>query len=372
MAEIQPIVMPKWGLAMQEGMLATWHVAEGQEVTKGQEIADIETSKIANTFESPVSGPLRRRLVGEGETVLVGALLAVVAEPSVADDAIEAFVADFQASFAASAVEALADKGPEPEFVEAGGRRLRYLKVGDAGGAPALFIHGFGGDLNNWLFNQPALAETRTTFAVDLPGHGGSSKDVGPGDVGALTAAVSGFLAAKGIARAHLIGHSLGGAISLDLAVNHPEFVASVTAVAPAALGPEISMEYIDGFIGTSRARKLRSILEMLVCDPNLVTNDMVEDVLKYKRLDGVDAALNAIAAACFAGGRQSLELTARLGEIRVPVRVVWGREDRILPVSHSQGLPASVKVSVIEGAGHLVHMEKAGEVNDLIARHVA
>ena len=115
MAEIQPIVMPKWGLAMQEGMLAAWHVAEGQDVTKGQEIADIETSKIANAFESPVAGPLRRRLVGEGETVLVGALLAVVADASISDDAIEAFVTDFQANFAASAAESAADTGPEPD-----------------------------------------------------------------------------------------------------------------------------------------------------------------------------------------------------------------------------------------------------------------
>ena len=52
-------------------------------------------------------------------------------------------------------------------------------------------------------------------------------------------------------------------------------------------------MEYIDGFIGSSRGRKLKSVLEMLVYDPALVTGDMVEDVLKYKRLDGVDAALN-------------------------------------------------------------------------------
>ena len=65
---------------------------------------------------------------------------------------------EFQASFAASAAEA-AEAAPEPEFVEAGGRRLRYLVLGDAGGTPILFIHGFGGDLNNWLFNQPPLSE---------------------------------------------------------------------------------------------------------------------------------------------------------------------------------------------------------------------
>jgi pyruvate dehydrogenase E2 component (dihydrolipoamide acetyltransferase) len=369
---IQPIVMPKWGLAMQEGMLAAWHVAEGQEVAKGQEIADIETSKIANAFESPVSGPLRRRLVGDGETVPVGALLAVVADASVTDRELDSFVAEFQERFAASVAEASAAGGPEPEYVEAGGRRLRYLKLGDAEGVPLVLIHGFGGDLNNWLFTQPALAEKHATYALDLPGHGASTKEVGEGDVGAMTAAVADFLEALGVDKAHLAGHSLGGAISLDFALNHPERVASVTAVAPAALGPEISMEYIDGFIQTSRARKLKPILEMLVHDPALVTNDMVEDVLKYKRLDGVDTALNRIASACFAGGRQSLQLTPRLGEIKAPVQVVWGREDRILPVRHSEGLPGSVKVAVLDEAGHLVHMEKAAEVNGLIERAVA
>jgi pyruvate dehydrogenase E2 component (dihydrolipoamide acetyltransferase) len=187
-----------------------------------------------------------------------------------------------------------------------------------------------------------------------------------------LTGAVCGAMAALGIPRAHLVGHSLGGAISLDLALNHPDLVASVTALASAGLGPEISMAYIDGFMATSRARKLRPILEMLVHDPKLVTSDMVEDVLKYKRLDGVDAALNRVATACFAGGRQNLELTARLAEIKAPVQVIWGREDRILPVAHSNGLPPAIKVVVLDHAGHLVHMEKAHEVNDLIAGFVA
>ena len=76
-----------------------------------------------------------------------------------------------------------------------------------------MFIHGFGGDLNNWLFNQEALAETHTTYAIDLPGHGGSSKDVGAGDLGSMTAAVAGWMEAMKIDRAHLVGHSMGGAV---------------------------------------------------------------------------------------------------------------------------------------------------------------
>ncbi len=91
--------MPKWGLAMQEGMLAQWHVEEGQDITKGQEIADIETSKIANVFESPVAGKLRRRIVQDGETVPVGALLGLVAGLASATPRSTRFVTEFQEKF---------------------------------------------------------------------------------------------------------------------------------------------------------------------------------------------------------------------------------------------------------------------------------
>ena len=125
-------------------------------------------------------------------------------------------------------------QAPEPEFVEAGGRRLRYLKLGDAEGPPVVFIHGFGGDLNNWLFNQPALAEKHTTYALDLPGHGGSTKEVGErrrrrDDRGRVRLHAGAWTCP----RRHLVGHSLGGGVGLDLALDHPDLVASVTAVAP-------------------------------------------------------------------------------------------------------------------------------------------
>jgi pyruvate dehydrogenase E2 component (dihydrolipoamide acetyltransferase) len=360
--------MPKWGLAMQEGMVAKWLVEEGAEVKAGDEILDIETSKIANVFESPVAGPLRRRLVAEGETVPVGALLGVVADASVSDADLDGFVAKFQEEFAAHAAEAGA-AAPEPETIEAKGRRFRYLALGEGEGPPIIFLHGFGGDLNNWQYNQEALAESHATYAVDLPGHGGSSKDLGPGHVhiGALAAAMLDFLDAKGIGKAHLVGHSLGGAVALDLALNHAERVASATLICSAGLGPEINMDYIDGFMQAKRRKQLQPVLEMLVADPAMISREMIEDVLKFKRLDGVETALGRIIDDTFAGGRQALELTGRLGELKVPVQVIWGREDRIIPARHAEGLPAGLKVHVLAGAGHMVHMEKAPEVNQLI-----
>ncbi len=366
MADITPVVMPKWGLAMQEGLVASWHVEPGARVTKGQPLCDIETAKIANLLESPAEGMVRRILAEPGTTVPVGQLLAVLAEPEVDEAALDAFVAEFAQRFRDRvAAEAAA---PHPRHVTVGDRRIRVLELGE-GGEPVLFVHGFGGDLDNWLFNQPELAARRRTVALDLPGHGGSSKDVGAGTVEALTEVVLATMDVLDLARVHLVGHSLGGAVALALALARPQRVASLSLVAPAGLGPEIAMAYIEGFLGTNRARKLRPVLEMLVHDPSLVTAEMVENVLRAKRLDGAEAALRTIAEACFGGGRQRWSARERLAELALPAQIVWGEEDRIVPPAHASGLPEAIAVHRLAGAGHLVHMEKAAEVNGLIAR---
>ena len=368
MAGITPITMPKFGLAMTEGKVASWAVPEGARVAQGDELADIETTKITNAYESPVAGVLRRHVAREQVDLPVGALIAVVADEAVPDAEIDAFVERFQSEFAERVSAAAAETAPEPQKVEVGGRSMRYLPLGEHEGRPVVLIHGFGGDLDNWLFTQPVLAEQYRTIAVDLPGHGGSSKDVGKGDVPSLSQVLVDFLTALDVPKAHLVGHSLGGAIALYTALHHPAHVASLTLIAPGGLGEEVDAAFIDGFIKANRRKQLQEVLEKLVADPSLISRDMAEDVLKFKRLDGATEALRAIADANFSSGRQAKLLRDRLGDIEVPVQVVWGAEDRIIPASHAQGLPPNIAVHVLPGAGHMPHMEKAAEVNRLIA----
>ena len=365
MSDIEIIVMPKWGLAMQEGMVAEWHVQPGAEIQAGQEIMDIETSKIANVYESPVSGTLRKIVVQDGETVPVGALLGVCAPPSVDDAAVDAFAQDFIDNFD---WDAAGDAGgPEPETVEAGGMTLRYLKMGDAEGTPVIFVHGFGGDLNNWMFNQEALSEQATTYALDLPGHGGSTKSVGKADIGVLSGAVIALMDSQSAEKAHLVGHSMGGATALYLAATNPSRVATLTLIAPGGLGAEINMDYINGFIEQKRAKKLRAVLELLVADPGAITAEMVEEVIKYKRLDGVGEALTALRDGLMPGGQQGASIKSELASLSMPVQVVWGKKDQVLPPAHAEGLPDNVKLTLYDDAGHMPHMEKAAEVNALI-----
>ena len=373
---IAAITMPKWGLTMTEGKIVKWLKPPGATFAQGDELLEIETSKITNVMEAEADGTLLRVVAPEGSTLPIGALLAVIAPENTPAADIEAFVAGFvvaEPSEATSETEA-----PTPRDLDAAGQRLRILEMGTGSAVPVLLLHGFGADLNSWMFTQSALAESARTIALDLPGHGGSAKDVGAGDADALTGAVEAALAALGIARAHLVGHSLGGAVAASLAARRPDRVASLTLIAAAGLGPDINAAFIDGFIRAARRKDATEVLQLLVHDPALVSRTMVEDVLRYKRLDGVPAALETIAHAWFAGGRQTLDLVAAITALTMPVQVIWGRDDRIIPVAHAKALAArqgqqrGQQVHILAQAGHLPHMEKSGEVNRLIRRFVA
>lgn len=364
MVDISKVTMPKWGLSMTEGRVMEWLVPEGDDIAPGDEVVEAESEKIAGAVEVSVAGVLRRQTAAVGDVVPVGGLLGVIAPADVADEDIDAFVVEFQATFVPP--EEGEDTGPQPQTVEIGGRRLRYLAMGpEEGDTPLLFLHGFGGDLNNWLFNTETLSADRVTYALDLPGHGESTKDVG--GFGDLVAAVDGFIDHLGLSAVHLVGHSMGGAVALSYAADNPDRVGSLTLIDSAGLGPDINDEYINGFIKATGRKDLKPLLRLLFAADDLVTRQMVDDVLKFKRKDGVQPALQTLADEVFPGGKQSLDLCGTLDALDVPVEVIWGSDDQIIPSSHAHDLPDGVAVEILDGQGHSPHMEAANRVNSLI-----
>ncbi len=366
MSMITPVRIPKWGLSMQEGLIVDWWKAEGATVAEGEDLVDIETTKITNACESPAAGVLRKIIARPGETLPVGALIGVIAEAQTPEADLEAFIADFQASYVPPSED---DEGAAALALSMVDSPLGAIRVGRAGagsGAPVVLIHGYSGDLNNWQFNLEALTEAAPVIAIDLPGHGGSTKSVGDGSLRTLAGAVGAALAALDVKHAHLVGHSLGAAVAARLALDSPGLAKSLTLIAPAGLSKTpVSDEFLTGVVEAQRARDLKPVIEMLVADPALVTKDMVEDVLKAKRMDGVEEALATLRDR-MAAGEDFAALRADLAAGPATL-VIASKADRIVGVIDEAGLPANVRVAWIDGAGHMPHLEKAGEVNALI-----
>ena len=298
---------------------------------------------------------LRRIVAQPGVDIPVGGTIAVVAPAEVPDGDIDEVVAEALAQLESGEVEVVA--GPVVDNVEVGGLSIAYSKLGD-GDETVLLVHGFGGDKNSWLFVQEPLSEGRTVYAIDLPGHGTSTKDVGDGTVDTLAGTVLGFMDAVGVTEAHLVGHSLGGAVVTAVAANHADRVRSLTLVAPAGFGTEVDAAFIRGFGSAASRRELKPQVEKLFADPGQVNRQLVDDLLKYKRLDGVDRALATLAETLLDGDQQGIDATGWLAGVKVPVVVVWGQDDRVLPAANAAAVSDGVTVQLVAGAGHMVHME--------------
>lgn len=367
MPAVTPIRMPKWGLSMQEGTIVEWWRQVGAVVAEGDDLVDIETSKITNVCESPASGQLRRIVAEPGQVLPVGALIGVLAEPEVGEAEIDAFIAEFQSRFVPETEDAEDAQSLVLSTIPIGDHVLRIGRTGAGEGPPVVLVHGFAGDLNGWLFNIEALAAKAPVIAIDLPGHGGSSKAVGDGSLASLAASVGATLDALDVSSAHLIGHSLGAAVVARLAADRPGLAASLTLICPAGLSRQpVSEDFLTGVIEAQRARDLRPVLEMLVADPALVTKAMVEDLIRFKRLDGVEDALSAIRDRLVAG-EDAAALRADLGRIPAAV-VISSRGDQIVGPVDEAILPAGFRVEWVDKAGHMPHLEQAAVVHGILA----
>jgi pyruvate dehydrogenase E2 component (dihydrolipoamide acetyltransferase) len=371
MAAITPIVMPKWGLSMKEGTVNEWLVEEGTEIAVGMPILDVETDKIANAVEAPDAGLLRRRVAAAGDVLPVKALLGVLAPSSVSDAEIDEFVSSYVTP---ADDEEEGEEAAAYHFVDVDGIRVRYASRGgdDASRPAVLFIHGFGGDLDNWLFNLDALAEKNRVFALDLPGHGQSTPKVPGTSLAALASFVGKFMDAVSLDKAHLVGHSMGGGIAAQMAVDQPARVESVSLISPAGFGDEVNNAYTEGFVTAESRRELKPVVELLFANPELVSRQMLDDLLKYKRLDGVSDALTSLNGGLFADGKQSAQPGGKLAATGKRVLVIWGGKDQIIPAAHAKNAPEGATVRVFDDAGHMSQMEKANEVNALLKEQVA
>jgi pimeloyl-ACP methyl ester carboxylesterase len=233
-------------------------------------------------------------------------------------------------------------------------------------GAPIVFIHGLCADLNGWRPLFRLLPKTRPALAIDLPGHGLSplGEDA---TFDALVDAARSVMIEEGATRAHLVGHSLGGAVAAALSQAPGVKALSLMLIAPAGLGEETNPAFFDGFLQADDEAALTPWLNLLVTDPASLGSAMASATLRQRTELPLVAAQRRLAKALLANGRQTIDVRDCLAAPRMPVKVVFGLEDRITPAHHAENLSGLVALHRFAKIGHMPHLEARREMARLI-----
>lgn len=248
---------------------------------------------------------------------------------------------------------------------------LAYAVEGE--GAPVLMLHGHGGWRDSWELQVAALAPRYRTLRMDLRGHGDSSKPAGPYTMGQLAADAAAVIRHAAGARAHVLGHSLGGAVALQLALDAPELVRSLVII-----NSQASFVRPRGIarIAAAGATRVPRLLGF-----RLHARAIAWGYLKGKHLAARRAQLiegwsrNELAGyLAAASATEEFDVRARLGEISVPVLVVGSDRD-VLPLEAKRALASGVRqgrLVMISDSRHIALWDQPAALNREILEFLA
>lgn len=246
-------------------------------------------------------------------------------------------------------------------FVTVAGARAQYVHrrpVPEAG-PPVVFVHGAGGTHQHWLYQVRNLPHS-PTYAPDLPGHG-RSEGQGRDSITAYGDWLVAFLNAVGEGQAVLVGHSMGGAIAMDVALRHAERVAGLGLVATGAR-LRVAPAIFEGI------RQDPEAAVRLICDFAFGPETPPETVRLGRRQMGAipPEVLHGDFAAC-----DAFSVMDRLGEVSAPAFVLCGTQDHLTPLKYStylrEAIPGAV-LHLVEGAGHMVMVERPEAVVEVLS----
>lgn len=238
------------------------------------------------------------------------------------------------------------------------GKKMFYESVGK--GLPIVFVHGSMGSRISWDFQRPLSEEYRLVF-LDLPGHGGADPLDEEISVKLYAGYVVDFVRGLGIEKMVVVGHSLGGAICIQLALDYPELLRAVVLVGSGAkLGvhPTI-LEALRNNFEESVELAIGGMAFAEKADPGLVEMAKNECLKCRQGVGYLDFA------AC-----NEFDVRERVSEINVPTLIIVGSEDKLTPVKWSRYLNEKISNSslkIIENAGHMVMLEQPEELNQAL-----
>ncbi|MEZ5873169.1 MAG: alpha/beta fold hydrolase [Nitratireductor sp.] len=246
-----------------------------------------------------------------------------------------------------------------------------YFTDSGGDGVPLVLLHGFAGTGAAWEPVTCALSAKVRLIVFDLPGHGKSASMDHSGGTRAMADTVLDTLAHLGIGRAHFCGHSMGGAVACLAAMARPQMVASLTLLAPGAFGREINSRLLRRHAAASTREQLVPILEQFYGWATPVPQASVDAFVADRQRSGACETYCAIAERILDGEHQKVLPFEKIAALNIPVKVIWGTQDRVTPTRQAHKLPGVFATHVFENTGHALIDEITDEIVRLILENM-
>jgi len=271
-------------------------------------------------------------------------------------------------------------KLPQDRYIDAGAVTTRYWEQGD-GGSAVIFLHGFGLSAEIWMHNVNAVAQRHHAYVPDLVGFGKSDKPDVAYSIPYMARFVDDFMRATGIKKANLVGLSLGGGIALRFAMDYPEKVANLILVDSAGFGNEVifglrllSLPIIGEVLTVPSRAGTYFFFRDAVYDRRLLTHEFIDIYYRLHSLPGTRKARLRILRAIvnIHGGRERIftPTLTDLHRIRHRTMVIWGKQDRVLPLTHAYVAKehiADSRLHLFDRCGHMPNFEHPEEFNRVV-----
>lgn len=276
---------------------------------------------------------------------------------------------------------------PRTRYLDLHGQRLAYMETGE--GPPLLLVHGIAEAAWAWDAVIPSLARSHRVIAPDLLGHGRSAKPRGDYSLGNQATLLRDLLISLEVKRATLVGHSLGGGITMQFAYQYPERCERMVLVASGGLGQDVTFllrslglpgaDLVAPFFLSETARTVIGGAARWLGDRGMKAGPGQRAMWRsYAGLTdpATRAAFIATVRAVIDERGQRVSALERLYLAQaMPTLLLWGQNDRVIPVAHAlrahKEMPSS-RLEIIEKAGHFVQLEKPEEVSALILDFLA
>jgi len=243
------------------------------------------------------------------------------------------------------------------------GQNIRYFEAGQ--GPAVILLHGLGSVKEIWLANLGPLSAQYHVYAIDQVGFGHSDKPLLDYRIGTWVDFLQSFMQSQNIAKATVVGNSLGGWIALDFTVQHPEMVDKLVLVDAAGLTWAGSASAVE--LNPSSISETRTLLEGVFFDKTRLTYQFVESVFENHMRNNDGYTIQRTLAG-FAQGAPFED--QKLASIHTPTLVIWGRQDQLINVDRAEkfhtGIPGS-KLVIFDQCGHVPQIEKSEQFNQAL-----